>query len=148
MSARSLAQSGRTFPDHQLSELPHTPGGGAQQVDYTGTAVDMLDCTALAGRYVRIRAEVASDGEDSAGYYRYTWITAAEAAGSPAFSTANAAASTAPAEGAKIGGKFGKALAPTEVVDSARPVLLYQPYSEVTTAEAVRVSLADPNSNS
>lgn len=130
-------------PAVESAYSPHASGGGALEAGYTGTSAGTLDCSALAGCLVEIRTEVDSDGSDGS-EYRYCWITAAEAAGSPGFTTSDASAALEPAEGSKVPSKMGGTRIVTQMVDADRPHLLYAPYASVSAGESIIVAVAQP----
>lgn len=132
------------YPTTDDAVAPNTTGGGAADFGFTGSAGVSINCTALSRLYVEIRAELASDGSNGS-RYRYCWLTAAEAAASPAFATADVAATKIPAATNKLYRQVGAGVAVTEFVDPNRPVLRIQPYGTVSAAENILVTVVSPH---
>lgn len=134
----------KRYPSDPSARSPHASGGGAFDASFTGAAAATLDCSGLAGRNVTIEAYVASSGADAAQAYKVCWLTTAEAAGSPGFASGDVAAAVNPAEGSKVPKVLRPGQSLSEVVDRDRPVLLYEPFASVSTAETISVVLDEP----
>lgn len=145
--AQGFTKPGVVYSPIDAAANPQASGGGAYDHSYTGSDAAVLDCSALAGYLVELRAYVQSDGSQAAAPYRFCWISEDEYnGGSPSvsFPSGDIAASLNP-ESEKCPGFFGVSTAPvTQLVSADRPYLLYQPMASVSTAESILVSVAEP----